>query len=100
MASQACLNEMWARWGWSPAPGWELDGFALEGGLLGVGEGVLGLEGGDGLGGLGLCAGVGLGGLFAHGLELLGLAAEAADLEGAGFGDEVVHGGIFSWAGR
>ena len=53
----------------------QLDGFALEGGLLGVGEGVLGLEGGYRCRGLLLGAGVDLGCLFAGGLKLLGFPA-------------------------
>src|ERR1700678_909645 len=69
----------------------DLDGFALEGGLLGVGEGVLCLEGGDRRGGRGLGAVVGVGGFFAEGLELLGFATESADFDGAGFGDEIAH---------
>ena len=72
-----------------------LNGFALEGGLLGVGEGVFCLDvGGVGAGGLG--AGLGLGGLLAECLEFLCLGAEARDLDRAGLGDEIAHGEIFS----
>ena len=75
-----------------------LDGFALEGGLLGVGEGVFRFEGGDGGGGKGLGAGLALGGLIAECLELLRLAAEAADFDGTWFRDEIAHREILSYA--
>ena len=75
-----------------------LDGLALEAGFFGVGEGALGGEGCSGWAGCGLGSGLGVSGFLAHGLVFLRFAAEAADLEGAGFGDEVVHAGIFSWA--
>ena len=55
--------------------GW-LGGFALEGGLLGAGEGVLSLDRCCGRSGEGLVAALRLGScFFAHSLEFLGLGA-------------------------
>ncbi len=76
-----------------------LDGFALEGGFFGVGEGVFGFGGGEGFSGEGLGAGFDFGGFFAGGLEFLGFSAEAAYFDGAWFGDEVAHEEIFSRVG-
>jgi hypothetical protein len=52
-----------------------LDGLALEGGFLGIGEGVFCFGRGLGGGGEGLCTGVDLGGFFAGCLEFLGFSA-------------------------
>src|ERR1700726_2442239 len=84
--------------GFSPTTGNLLDGLALEGGLLGVGEGVLHFDGGGGGSGEGLGSVGVLGGLLAQGLQLLGLAAESADLDCAGLGDEVCHIKVLSKA--
>jgi len=75
-----------------------LDGFALEGCFLGVGEGVLCLEGGCGGSGEGFCAGLALGGFFAQCLELLRLAAQTANFYTGWFRDQITHREIFSCA--
>ena len=84
-------------------PMWALNGFAVEAGFLGVGEGVFGCEGGVGCLEGWLLASLELGCLFAHGLELLSFAAESADFDGSGFRNEIAHEVIFSrfrWEGR
>src|ERR1700743_2346765 len=73
-----------------------LGGFALEGGFLGVGEGVLGFEGRSGIAVSRLGAGFALVHFLAERLELLGFAAQAAYFY-AGFGNEIAHKEILSW---
>ncbi len=68
-----------------------LDCFALEGGLLRVGEGILGLERCHGRSGKGLCAALDVSSFFASRLKLLRRAAHSAYLYGTCFGDEIAH---------